>query len=137
MMPRNIIYYIGKCFTFRTASYYILTKYRSVTLNKAPYRSFKSGHLQEHNLLLLLTYTTAIMSNPLNPVLLTFFLFPLLVQAQPVTVKDTASANTKAAELQAVVVSASRQAEKRVQSPVSIEVLDSQSIRNSGQPSFF
>lgn len=71
------------------------------------------------------------------PIFLACCLFPVLLNAQKNDPKDTASVATKVTELTGVVVSASRQVEKRVQSPVSIEVLDSQSIRSSAQPSFF
>jgi outer membrane receptor protein involved in Fe transport len=62
---------------------------------------------------------------------------PHFILAQKSTPTDTSALNKPAIDLGSVVVSASRQQEKRVQSPVSIELLDSQSIRNSGQPSFF
>ncbi len=75
------------------------------------------------------------MSKIFYPVLL--LLFPILTQAQNTTLKDTSTLNKTPTDLGSVVVSASRQQEKRVQSPVSIEVLDSGTIRNSGQPSFF
>ena len=51
--------------------------------------------------------------------------------------QEDSSLTNSAAELPGVVVTATRQKEKILQSPVSIEKLDLQSIRHSAQPSFF
>lgn len=69
------------------------------------------------------------------------YLFLLLANLHLVSLtcagqEDTSQINNPA-ELPGVVVTASRQKEKILQSPVSIEKLETESIRRSAQPSFF